>query len=392
MAAERRDGAAERRRSATRPCWWWSTRSTGWATTACSPIWPRWPRWCELGCRAVGPGHRCRPSTSRSRPRPARVSTTLVDAIVARMPEGPQYYPDDMVTDVPEAFWVAELVREQLLPRVEDELPHTIACRVTEWEWPRVRCEILVERDSQKGIVIGKGGERPEGGRHRRAPAAARGRLPRAVRAGGEGLAAAGGRPRPVGALTRHGCRLSRRRDQALSSTASTMASKEKFRATCRCTRGPAPVGSAASRAPRRASPPGRPASPGGTRNRAKSPVRISGMPPDRRGDRPGDRCDIASITVRPKGSSQTEGTTTTSAACSGVTTSVRMGSWWMRDPVRSPRTSWLAYSRPGCGPHAPPAPGRRIAVVQPGHGLDQDLTPFFSARPGRRTSRRTDG
>jgi GTP-binding protein Era len=77
---------------------------------------------------------------------------------VARMPEGPQYYPDGMVTDVAEAFWVADLVREELLHRVADELPHSIACRVTEWEWPRVRCEILVERDSQKGIVIGKGG------------------------------------------------------------------------------------------------------------------------------------------------------------------------------------------------------------------------------------------
>jgi GTP-binding protein Era len=83
----------------------------------------------------------------------------LVDALVARLPEGPQYYPDDMVTDVPEAFWVAELVREQLLAVTRDEVPHSIACRVTEWEWPRVRCEILVERDSQKGIVIGRGGE-----------------------------------------------------------------------------------------------------------------------------------------------------------------------------------------------------------------------------------------
>ena len=82
----------------------------------------------------------------------------LVDALVERMPEGPQYYPDGMVTDVAEAFWVADLVREELLHRVADELPHSIACRVTEWEWPRVRCEILVERDSQKGIVIGKGG------------------------------------------------------------------------------------------------------------------------------------------------------------------------------------------------------------------------------------------
>jgi GTP-binding protein Era len=84
--------------------------------------------------------------------------SALIDAVVDRMPEGPRYYPEGMVTDVAEAFWVADLVREELLHRVEDELPHSIACRVTEWEWPRVRCEILVERDSQKGIVIGKGG------------------------------------------------------------------------------------------------------------------------------------------------------------------------------------------------------------------------------------------
>ncbi len=83
----------------------------------------------------------------------------LVDAIAARMPEGPLLYPKDMVTDVPEAFWVAELVREQLLAVTHDEVPHSIACRVTEWEWPRIRCEILVERESQKGIVIGRGGE-----------------------------------------------------------------------------------------------------------------------------------------------------------------------------------------------------------------------------------------
>ncbi len=83
----------------------------------------------------------------------------LVDAIADRMPEGPLLYPEDMVTDVPEAFWVAELVREQLLAVTHDEVPHSIACRVTEWDWPRIRCEILVERDSQKGIVIGRGGE-----------------------------------------------------------------------------------------------------------------------------------------------------------------------------------------------------------------------------------------
>jgi len=82
----------------------------------------------------------------------------LVDHVVARLPDGPQYYPDDMITDVPEAFWVAELVREQLLAHAREELPHSIATRITEWEWPYIRCEILVERDSQKAIAIGKGG------------------------------------------------------------------------------------------------------------------------------------------------------------------------------------------------------------------------------------------
>ncbi len=82
----------------------------------------------------------------------------LVAALVSRMPEGPAYYPPDVAADIPEAVWVAELVREQLLVHAREELPHSIACRVTEWEWPRIRCEILVERESQKGIVIGRGG------------------------------------------------------------------------------------------------------------------------------------------------------------------------------------------------------------------------------------------
>jgi GTP-binding protein Era len=83
----------------------------------------------------------------------------LVDAVLARLPEGPAYFPPEMVSDLPEAIAVAELVREQLLVRAREELPHSIACVVTEWEWPRIRCEILVERESQKGIVIGVGGE-----------------------------------------------------------------------------------------------------------------------------------------------------------------------------------------------------------------------------------------
>jgi len=83
----------------------------------------------------------------------------LVEAVVARLEEGPEYYPTDMVSDLPEAVRVAELVREQLLAHCREELPHAIACRVTEWDWPVIRCEILVERESQKAIVIGAGGE-----------------------------------------------------------------------------------------------------------------------------------------------------------------------------------------------------------------------------------------
>ncbi len=83
----------------------------------------------------------------------------LVEHLVARMPPGPRWYPEGVVTESGEGFWVAELVREQLLARTREELPHSIATRCVEWEWPRVRVEILVERESQKGIVIGKGGE-----------------------------------------------------------------------------------------------------------------------------------------------------------------------------------------------------------------------------------------
>ncbi len=83
----------------------------------------------------------------------------LVSYLTTRMPSGPRLYPPGMVTDVGDEFWVAELVREKLLALTRDELPHSVATRVTEWEWPRIRCEILVERESQKPMVIGKGGE-----------------------------------------------------------------------------------------------------------------------------------------------------------------------------------------------------------------------------------------
>ena len=83
----------------------------------------------------------------------------LVADLTERMPVGPRYFPDDEVSDLPEERWVAELVREQLLAVFRDELPYSIATQVVEWEWPRIRVDIVVERDSQKGMVIGKGGQ-----------------------------------------------------------------------------------------------------------------------------------------------------------------------------------------------------------------------------------------
>ena len=82
----------------------------------------------------------------------------LVEHLFARLPDAPALYPPGTVSDASEAFQVAELVRERLLLATRDELPHSIATRVTEWDWPLIRCEIIVERPSQKAIVIGRGG------------------------------------------------------------------------------------------------------------------------------------------------------------------------------------------------------------------------------------------
>ena len=73
----------------------------------------------------------------------------FVEHLLARLPEGPAYYPDDMVSDLDDAAWVAELVREQLFMLTREELPYSIATQVTEIEWPRIRCEIIVERASR---------------------------------------------------------------------------------------------------------------------------------------------------------------------------------------------------------------------------------------------------
>jgi GTP-binding protein Era len=82
----------------------------------------------------------------------------LLGWLAANLPEGEAMFPPEFVRETPDTAWVADLVREQLLARMHDELPYSIATRVTEYEWPRVRCEIVVERESQKGMVIGKGG------------------------------------------------------------------------------------------------------------------------------------------------------------------------------------------------------------------------------------------
>jgi GTP-binding protein Era len=88
----------------------------------------------------------------------------LVGELEARMPEGPEYYPGGVVTDQPETFLVAELVREKLLRVAREELPHSITVVAEELEPERdddvlrYEVKVLVERDSQKGMVIGKGG------------------------------------------------------------------------------------------------------------------------------------------------------------------------------------------------------------------------------------------
>ncbi len=83
----------------------------------------------------------------------------LRDFVTSLMPESPFLFPPEEVSDVPEREWVAELVREQLVRKTREELPHSIHCRVTEFEWPHITVEILVERESQKGMVIGRGGQ-----------------------------------------------------------------------------------------------------------------------------------------------------------------------------------------------------------------------------------------
>lgn len=89
----------------------------------------------------------------------------LLEVIETHLPEGPMYYPEDRVTDHPEHFIVSELIREKALHLTSQEIPHAIGVEVekmkaeNDGEKVHVQATIYVERDSQKGMVIGKGGK-----------------------------------------------------------------------------------------------------------------------------------------------------------------------------------------------------------------------------------------
>jgi len=87
----------------------------------------------------------------------------LVQEILKYLPEGPEYFPEDMITDQPERVIVAELIREKILKLTRDEVPHSIAVEIEEMKTREndnlyIRATIFVERESQKGIVIGAKG------------------------------------------------------------------------------------------------------------------------------------------------------------------------------------------------------------------------------------------
>ncbi|WP_035052894.1 GTPase Era [Carnobacterium pleistocenium] len=89
---------------------------------------------------------------------------TLLAELQNYLPEGPQFYPDDQVTDHPEYFIVSELIREKVLELTREEVPHSVAVVVesmqrNELGKVQVHAAIIVERSSQKGIIIGKGGK-----------------------------------------------------------------------------------------------------------------------------------------------------------------------------------------------------------------------------------------
>ena len=117
--------------------------------------------------RAVRPSWRRSPRSSRSRPATGDNVDRLERAILDRLPEGEPLYPADYLTDQPERFFAAEIVREKVLQLTHAEIPFSSAVVIDRFEEPeraeaallQLYCTIVVERESQKPIVIGKGGE-----------------------------------------------------------------------------------------------------------------------------------------------------------------------------------------------------------------------------------------
>jgi GTP-binding protein Era len=86
----------------------------------------------------------------------------LAHALVGHLPEGPPLYPEDFLTDQPERFFAAEIVRERILHHTREEIPYTtgvvIESFTEEEKLVRIQAAVLVERENQKGILIGRGG------------------------------------------------------------------------------------------------------------------------------------------------------------------------------------------------------------------------------------------
>jgi len=120
------------------------------ATDASLRAWERWG--------AEVPGVRAHPVSART----GTGTVELLDALRAGLPESPFYYPDDEIASEPVRFFVAELVRETIFDRYHEEIPYAVFCEVTEFRESQdpiyVGVDLLVEKPSQKGILIGRGG------------------------------------------------------------------------------------------------------------------------------------------------------------------------------------------------------------------------------------------
>lgn len=88
----------------------------------------------------------------------------IIKAVTEKLPEGPAYYPTETVTDKDEIFQIKEIIREKILKQLSEEVPHSIAIYMEHIDWEskpiQILASIIVEKDSQKGIVIGAGGKR----------------------------------------------------------------------------------------------------------------------------------------------------------------------------------------------------------------------------------------